>query len=92
MFEFEWDEANLAHIERHGVSQLEAEQVCSSDTLVIEEYDVDYETRLEEIGETSAGRILKVVTTERDDKLRVVTAYDAVPFERRLFLRSKMTQ
>jgi hypothetical protein len=45
-FEFDWDEANLAHVARHGVSQAEAEQVCLSDRIVIEEYNVDYESRL----------------------------------------------
>ncbi len=46
--------------------------------------DVDYrvedgEIRIRQVGETSEGRILAVVTTERGESIRVVTAYPASP-------------
>ena len=36
----------------------------------------DGEIRIVEIGRTVAGRVLKVVTTDRQDKIRVVTAFE----------------
>ena len=72
---FDWDEANIAHIAEHHVVPHEAEEVITSDPL-----DVNYsirngETRIRQVGETSAGRILAVVSTLRDGRTRVVTAY-----------------
>jgi uncharacterized DUF497 family protein len=88
VFEFDWDDANLAHIARHGVSPEEAEECCF-DTLALDVYPVDDEIRFEELGQTKTGRILKVVTTDRAGKLRIVTAFDATAREKQQFLLSQ---
>ncbi len=89
---FDWDAENLAHIARHNVSQSEAEEICTFDSLALDIYSVADEIRFEEIGPTKAGRILKVVTTERGDKIRIVTAFDASPEDKRTFARSLRRQ
>ena len=43
MLEFDWDEANSAHIAAHGVSCDEAEQVLRGDP-----FDLDYQSGTEE--------------------------------------------
>jgi len=77
MLSFEWDQANLDHIARHGVTFEEAEEALNSDTLELEYAEIHGEQRMHELGATATGRILKVVTIIRNGKVRVVTAYDA---------------
>ncbi len=84
---FDWDDANIAHIAEHDVSPLEAEEVITSLPL-----DLDYELRegemrLRQVGQTSAGRILTVVSTFRGNLTRVVAAYPASRFLRTLYLK-----
>ncbi len=86
---FDWDEANRAHIARHGVSITEAEEACSGFMLNLDSYTVQDELRYEDVGATSTGRILKLVTTDRRGLIRVVTAYDATSGTRRLYLNFK---
>jgi hypothetical protein len=80
--DFDWDEANLAHIARHSVTPEEAEQVLLGFPLDMELQIADEsngEERLLQIGETAKGRILQLVTTWRDGKVRVITVWDDVP-------------
>ena len=77
---FDWDEENLHHIARHGVTQQEAEEaeyaLTNNPTDAVEQ-DHDGEVRFWQLGFTEANRCLIVVTTWRGEKLRVVTAYPA---------------
>jgi uncharacterized DUF497 family protein len=86
MFRFDWDEANLQHIALHSVSPEEAEQVLLGSPFELGTYEIDGEDRLEEVGCTSKGRILKVVTIIRSGRIRVATAYDASKAEKIAFL------
>lgn len=77
---FDWDEGNLGHIVKHGVSRDEAEQVLRGDPLDIELQggdDSNDEERLLQIGETANGRILQLLTTWRGGQARVISAWDA---------------
>ena len=86
---FDWDEANIAHITEHGVSSMEAEEVIANRPL-----DLDYsirsgEVRLRQVGETSDGRILAVISTIRDARIRVITAYPASRSLRATYVKHK---
>ena len=63
---FEWDEGNnRKSVEKHDVSQAEAEQIFFNDPLLILE-DVGHssrETRLHALGRTDAGRLLHISFT-----------------------------
>jgi uncharacterized DUF497 family protein len=72
---FDWDEANIAHIAEHDVMPAEAEQVIESCPLYLDYSMQSGEIRHREVGETATGRILLVVSTTRNDRLRVITAY-----------------
>jgi uncharacterized DUF497 family protein len=86
---FIWDAENLSHIARHKISREEAEQVIQNRPLDLERQIVDGEERFLHLGETLAGRILFVVVTERDDLLRVVTAFPAGAKARRFYSLNK---
>ena len=75
--EFDWDKANRKHIARHLVSTDEAEQAVNNDPLDLEMQTESGEERLVQLGETDKHRILLVVTTWRNSKVRVITAFDA---------------
>jgi uncharacterized DUF497 family protein len=83
---FDWDDANRSHIARHGVSVDEAEQACTGNTLDLDSYTVGGELRYEDLGSTDAGRILKLVTTDRAGRIRIVTAFDAPQVLKQLYL------
>jgi uncharacterized protein len=75
--DFEWDEQNLRHIARHRVTPEEAEEAVANDPLEMDAQYTDGEERFPLIGRTNSGRWLVVVTMQRNDKVRVVTAFDA---------------
>ncbi len=74
---FDWDDANIAHLAEHGVSPEEAEEVVVRNPLDLDYSVRDGEPRFRQVGETVSGRILAVITTERNHRTRVVTAYPA---------------
>jgi len=85
---FEWDEANVDHIARHGVTREEVEEVLLDRRRIgSSAYNVPGERRWAIIGSTDAGRILSVVFTRRHRAIRVVTALDANQAERRRYRR-----
>jgi uncharacterized DUF497 family protein len=74
---FDWDAGNIAHIARHGVTPLEAEQALSTFPIdLLRQYD-EGEDRFVQIGVTAALRVLVVITTWRGDLIRVISAYEA---------------
>jgi len=76
---FDWDEGNARkNVEKHDVSQGEAEQIFFNDPLLIVE-DVGHsvrEQRLHALGRTDAGRLLHVTFTLRSEGrlIRVISA------------------
>jgi uncharacterized protein len=76
---FEWDDGNnRKSIDKHAVSQAEAEQVFFNEPLLIVE-DVrhsSYEIRLHALGQTDAGRLLHISFTLRGNGklIRVISA------------------
>ncbi len=53
-----WDDWNLDHIARHGMTQDDVEAVCHDDPIV---YRESYKDRLVLLGTTPEGRVLAVV-------------------------------
>jgi uncharacterized DUF497 family protein len=90
---FEWDAANLGHIDEHDVKPEEAEQVLLNDPLELgfETSDTS-EERWAYLGETYEARILQVIIALRGERVRVVTAYDAPISAKRLYLKTKADQ
>ena len=76
--EFDWDEANIGHVARHGVRPEEAEQVILNDPVDLGIEIIEGEERYLNIGATERGRILLVVTTWREHRVRVVRAFEPI--------------
>jgi len=75
---FEWDDANTAHIARHGVTREEVEQAFANHPLVVlATQKRSGEERVLSAGLTDAGRALQFVHTMRQGKIRVITAHTA---------------
>jgi uncharacterized DUF497 family protein len=74
---FHWDENNRNHIAKHGVTTEEAEQVVNNNPFDITVNLRNGEERTVQLGSTDAGRVLLVITTWREQKVRVITAYPA---------------
>ena len=66
--EFDWDEANLAHIARHGITRGECEEAYRNGPMVIEHQRRKRERRRLCLGETNAARLLTFVVTERKER------------------------
>lgn len=74
---FDWDDANISHISRHGITPEEAEEVLVGASIELASGECAREERHAELGETARGRLLVVVWTWRRGKVRVVTAFQA---------------
>ena len=72
---FDWDDSNVRHLARHGVTPDEVEQFYRHDPLIVEEQLVNGEERYLALGETDAVRRLALVFTIRRFRVRFVTAY-----------------
>jgi predicted DNA binding CopG/RHH family protein/uncharacterized DUF497 family protein len=76
--EFDWDEANIGHMARHSVLPEEAEQVILNDPVDLGMESIEGEERYLNLGATVQARVLLVVTTWREDRVRVVTAFEPI--------------
>ena len=87
---FDWDEGNSRKsIDKHGVTQAEAEQIFFNEPLLVVEdaSHSDSEPRLHALGHAGAGRLLHVTfTLRRDDTMiRVISARSMHRKERRRY-------
>ena len=89
VLQFEWDEQNVRRLALHQIAPVEAEQVILNRPVDLEPHLRNSEQRLAQIGETDAGRVLIAITTMRDNKIRIVTAWPANKSYRRYFLSMK---
>lgn len=86
--DFDWDDANIGHVARHGVEPWEAEEaLLDTGRVGIDAYNVRGERRWALLGSTEGGRVLFVVFTRRTEKIRVVTAREAEDKEKRRYKR-----
>ena len=84
--QFEWDAAKAtANLSKHGVSFDEARTVFD-DPLYVDFYDPDHsdeEHRYIIIGKSRRDRLLMVSYIERDDTIRMISARELTPVERK---------
>ena len=84
---FQWDDGNARkNVDRHGVSQSEAEQIFANEPLLVI-YDASHsqrEQRFNALGRTSTGRLLHLTFTLREGNtaIRVISARDMSRKER----------
>jgi uncharacterized DUF497 family protein len=86
---FEWDAENRKHIARHGITPEEAEEAVRIEPLEAGVQHHEREERVLCFGRTRSGRLLTVFYTERNNKIRVVTAYGMTGEQQRLYFEGK---
>jgi uncharacterized protein len=87
---FDWDDANVEHIALHGLEPEDVEEAYLDPRRVpAEAYNTPTERRRAFVGVTDAGRLLRVVYTLRRGMIRVVSAFDAPPQDRRRYGRGR---
>jgi uncharacterized DUF497 family protein len=84
--EFDWDDSNTEHLATHEVTPAEFEQVLNNDPLDLDYELIDNEERYRSVGLSSGGRLLPVVFTVRNGRLRAVTAFPASAPDTKAFL------
>lgn len=83
--DFEWDDVKAAsNLARHRVAFEEA-VLAMKDPLSLDFEDLVDPANLVTLAATPEGRILYIVSTERDDRLRIISARDATSHERRRY-------
>jgi uncharacterized DUF497 family protein len=87
---FDWDRSNLGKIAVHRLKASEVEQALSHEPISIYDQTADDENRYVYYGETKRGLLLAIVLTERDGKIRVITAYDLDAGQKRDYLERRL--
>jgi uncharacterized protein len=83
--EFEWDDDKAkSNLAKHGVSFEEA-VLAMKDALSLDFDDMVEPDNLITLAALADGRILYVVSTVRDDRLRIISAREATSNERRVY-------
>ena len=74
---FDWDAENAQHVARHRIVPSEFEEVFANDPIILNYEIVEGEERWKAIGRTNELRMLVIVFTIRDFKVRPVTGWNA---------------
>jgi uncharacterized protein len=86
--EFDWDKNKaVANLSKHGVSFEEAKTVFD-DPFYVDFYDPDHsfgEHRFILLGESAQSRLLLVSYMERNNGIRLISAREATPSERKSY-------
>ena len=77
---FDWDKANIVkNREKHGVEPQEYEEIFFNTPLIFlkdPKHSTNKERRFGLLGKTNAGRKLEMYFTVRDNKIRIIAAWD----------------
>lgn len=86
--DYDWDDDNTNHLADHKIKPAEFEEVMRNDPRRYKEevHGRSGELRFTEIGHTNGLRILFVVWTLRDNRIRPVTAWPAKHEDREEYL------
>jgi uncharacterized DUF497 family protein len=85
--ELEWDDDNVEHLARHGISPDEVEELFEG-IVVRRRGGTDAVDRFRLLGRTAAGRYLTIIAQRRArDAFRAFTGWDMRPHEREIYDR-----
>lgn len=85
---FDWDDDNESHVLEHGLDPYDVEDAFYNQHISTPAYNQDGERRYGLIGATDGERIITVIYTYRDGRIRVVTARDADKSEKARYKHS----
>ncbi len=87
---FQWDAGNSEkNWISHQVSKSECEQIFFNQPLIIgdDEKHSQLEVRYYSLGQTDSGRLLFIVSTIRDELIRIISARDMSKKEKEVYLK-----
>jgi uncharacterized DUF497 family protein len=87
---FEWDRHTLNKIRAHGINAVELEQTLSISPALNYVQDAGEESRFVYYGETAGLRLLALVLTERNEKIRVITPNDLDASQKRDYFARRL--
>jgi len=84
---FDWDEYNRDKNKiKHNVTQIECEEVFINEPIYFEDQKhSSIEKRYTAYGETTNRRVLTIIFTIRNDKIRIISARDQSKKEREVY-------
>ena len=83
---FEWDEQKAEfNLQKHGVSFEDASTVFGDPFGLVMPDPHHTELRYILLGRSSSGQVLVVIHSERDDNIRIISARQATPREKRRY-------
>jgi len=84
---FEWDKGNLEHVKKHNVNYRECEEVFLNKPLIVNEDETHSQTeeRFRVYGQTNKKRLIFMIFTIRNNKIRVISCRDQNKKERKEF-------
>jgi uncharacterized protein len=83
---FEWDKGNLEHIKTHDVEYIECEEIFYNEPIYFEDpKHSTQEVRILVYGITNEKRLLTLVFTIRNNKVRVISARNQHKKERIIY-------
>lgn len=83
---FDWDEGNkYKSEEKHKISIKEAEEVFESDPFITIKTGITPEERYQLFGQTKSGKLISVIFTLRNNKIRVISARPQSQKERNFY-------
>lgn len=87
---FEWDQGNLEHIKRHNVKATECEEGFLNKPLIVNKDETHSQTeeRIRVYGQTNKNRLLFMIFTVRNNKIRVISARNQNKKERKEFQKA----
>jgi uncharacterized DUF497 family protein len=88
-WEFDWDAANLRHLANHRITRAEFEQAMLNHPIVIDFADESGEARWCALGATDRLRVLFLVFTYRQERIRPITGWGAKKELRKLYFQKK---
>jgi len=88
-WEFDWDDANLRHLARHGISRPEFEQAMANRPIIVEFSNESGEERWFAVRATDNVRILYLIYTYREDRIRPITGWNASKKMRESYFQAK---
>lgn len=83
---FDWDDGNKGKNEKHGVFDMECEQLFFNESLIYPDLEHSHsENRYHALGRTNSDRFLHVTFAIRKTKIRVISARKMTAKERKRF-------
>ena len=74
---FDWDDENISHLARHRIEPSEVEELFRNGPAFRGHDVVDGEDRWTAVGTTLTLRVLVLVFTVRNERIRAITGWDA---------------